>query len=130
MKLPSVVEFLDTIEELEMIDDMIIAVIKLIPARYFYHPYIEQSIYQKKREEIERQRTKMYSFAYRKDRAVRLRFYQLVKNYQEEIDDLVWQLKNNLALDLLYLDVESKCEFLEEKIMKHRLLPYLIPREV
>lgn len=130
MRLPSVVEFLDTIEELELIDDVIIKVIKLIPARYFYHPYIYQPVYQKKREEIRRQRSKMYSFAYREDRATKLSFYQLVKAYGEDLDVLVYQLKSDLALYLLYLDVDSKRQFLEEKIELHRLLPYLIPKEV
>lgn len=125
VRLPSLDDYLDAIQELDWLDDLLFRTIVLIPDRYFYQPWINGSEFESMRHDIESERQKLNSSAYRNDKNVQSKVKRLAWSYERSLKDLVLEQKSDLLLYLIYLDSDAKRAYLAETITRYRLLPHL-----
>ncbi|HEM3629035.1 TPA: hypothetical protein U1C31_001306 [Streptococcus suis] len=126
MKSITVDDYIDSVVELDVIDDSLIEVIRLIPDRFFYEPEIGQEEYVQYRRSIQECIQKSKFRAYFNDASLKKRIKRLAREYEIALRCLAMDKKSELGQSLIYLDNHTKLTFLYQKILDHRLLPYLI----
>ncbi|WP_242258288.1 hypothetical protein [Streptococcus thoraltensis] len=119
-------DYLEAIEVIGDVDELLVRAVSAIPNRYFYGYHINLKRSQLMRREMHQLSQKLNSIAYRNDRRTRQSFRKLQKTYSDYLDACVWQDKSDLILDYLYLDQETKLDFLYDCISQYRLLKHLL----
>lgn len=119
-------DYLEAVEELGDVDELLVRVVAGIPNRYFYGQHIDLKRCQLMRQEINQLFQKLRSYAYKNDYRTRQSFQKLQKIYSDYLEACAWQDKSDLILDYLYLDQETKLDFLYDCISRYRLLKHLL----
>ncbi|WP_438466102.1 hypothetical protein [Streptococcus pluranimalium] len=119
-------DYLEAVEELGDVDELLVRVVAGIPNRYFYRQHIDSNRCQLMRQEMNQLFQKLRSYAYKNDYRTRQSFQKLQKIYSDYLEACAWQDKSDLILDYLYLDQETKLDFLYDCISQYRLLNHLL----
>ncbi|MDG3142868.1 hypothetical protein MKL29_08625 [Streptococcus suis] len=119
-------EYLEAIEEIGDVDDLLVRAVSLIPNRYFYKVHLMTRDCQLMKEELSSLYRKRQSLAYRNDRHLKRLFKLKQRAYSDYLEACAWQDKSDLILEYLYLDQETKLAFLDDIITEYRLFKHLI----
>ncbi|HEM6116663.1 TPA: hypothetical protein U2C09_001250 [Streptococcus suis] len=119
-------DYLEAVEELGGVDELLVRVVAGIPNHYFYRQHIDSNRCQLMRQEMNQLFQKLRSYAYKNDYRTRQSFQKLQKIYSDYLEVCAWQEKSDLILDYLYLDQETKLDFLYDCISQYRLLNHLL----
>lgn len=119
-------EYLEAIEEIGDVDDLLVRAVSLIPNRYFYKVHLMTRDCQLMKEELSSLYRKSQSLAYRNDGRLKRLFKLKQRAYSDYLEACVWQDKSDLILEYLYLDQETKLAFLDDIITEYRLFKHLI----
>lgn len=119
-------DYLEAVEELGDVDELLVRVVSGIPNRYFYRQHIDSNRCQLMRQEMNQLFQKLRSYAYKNDYRTRQSFQKLQKIYSDYLEACAWQDKSDLILDYLYLDQETKLDFLYDCISQYRLFKHLL----
>ncbi|WP_367783304.1 hypothetical protein AB1395_09560 [Streptococcus pluranimalium] len=118
--------YLEAVEEMGDVDELLVRVVAGIPNRYFYRQHIDLKRCQLMRQEMTQLSQKLRSYIYQNDYRTRQSFRKLQKTYSDYLEACAWQDKSDLILDYLYLDQETKLDFLYDCISQYRLLKHLL----
>ncbi|MFU2203287.1 hypothetical protein ACM0QA_00670 [Streptococcus pluranimalium] len=119
-------DYLEAVEELGDVDELLVRVVAGIPNRYFYSQHIHLKRCQLMRQGMNQLLQKLRSYAYKNDYRTRQSFQKLQQTYCDYLEACAWQDKSDLILDYLYLDQETKLDFLYDCISQYRLLNHLL----
>ncbi|WP_438832169.1 hypothetical protein [Streptococcus pluranimalium] len=119
-------DYLEAVEELGDVDELLVRVVAGIPNRYFYRQHIDSNRCQLMRQEMNQLFQKLSFYAYKNDYRTRQSLQKLQKIYSDYLEACAWQDKSDLILDYLYLDQETKLDFLYDCISQYRLFNHLL----
>lgn len=119
-------EYLEAIVEIGDLDDLLVRTVAAIPNRFFYCHHLKTSECQLLKRELQLLYQKRQSIAYRSDARLKQLFKRKQRHYSDYLEACAWQDKSDLILEYLYLDQDTKLNFLYEVITKHRLFKHLI----
>ena len=94
----------------------------LLPDRQFYQPEIHEVPFVTDREQLKIMAAKLHSFAYRGDKQLQARYYQLLSSYQDRLDELVRSKRQIWEETLLEADLEIKAALLLLTLSQHEYL--------
>lgn len=94
----------------------------LLPDRQFYQPEIYEAPFVADREQLKTMAAKLHSFAYRGDKQLQARYYQLLSSYQDRLDELVRSKRQIWEETLLEADLEIKAALLLLTLSQHEYL--------